>query len=118
MFESARWKLTAWYLAIIMAISILFSFVIYAGINNEFRRFERMELRLQDGRDVPLPSFVRPQRIVRPDPKIIQQARERFIVTLGLVNMLIFWLAGLAGYFLAGRTLRPIKHMVDEQNRF
>jgi len=35
-----------------------------------------------------------------------------------LVNGIIFVLAGAAGYFLAGRTLRPIKRMVDEQNQF
>jgi signal transduction histidine kinase len=30
----------------------------------------------------------------------------------------IFVVTGAAGYFLAGRTLRPIKEMVDEQRRF
>jgi signal transduction histidine kinase len=28
------------------------------------------------------------------------------------------FLSALSGYFLAGRTLRPIKNMLDEQNRF
>ena len=32
--------------------------------------------------------------------------------------MIILLLSALSGYFLAGRTLRPIKNMLDEQNRF
>ena len=34
------------------------------------------------------------------------------------VNVIILFLSALSGYFLAGRTLRPIKNMIDEQNRF
>ncbi len=33
-------------------------------------------------------------------------------------NGAMFVLAGMAGYFLAGRTLKPIENMVDEQKRF
>ena len=39
-------------------------------------------------------------------------------MTLLFINGSIFIFAGGAGYFLAGRTLRPIKVMIDEQNQF
>ncbi|HVZ67649.1 MAG TPA: ATP-binding protein [Patescibacteria group bacterium] len=124
MFENARLKLTAYYLAIIMLVSIFFSSAIYLSVTNEFRRFERIQIRAEqdfkDGVIVPPPSNTKnfAFRIGKPDPEFINAARARILLTLGFINLGIFGLAGAAGYFLAGRTLRPIKKMVDEQNRF
>lgn len=120
LFESARFKLTAWYLLIIMAISILFSFVIYEGVNSEFVQFERLqqirEERIELG--LPLPRITRyiPPSLL--NPAVIADARSRLITRLVFINLGIFVLAGAAGYFLAGRTLKPIEEMVEEQNRF
>ena len=109
MFERARLKLTAWYLLIIMLVSGLFSLMIYTNINREFARIENFQRSRQAER-----------RILRlpPDPELIKEARERIISFLVLVNLAIFGIAGLAGYLLAGKTLKPIKDMVDEQGRF
>src|SRR3990167_9179975 len=90
MFNNARIKLTAWYLLIIMLISMAFSLVIYRVLTGEFERFERLyrfriERRFSQG-NIPPPGIL--------------------IISGGL------------GYLLAGRTLRPIKEMMDEQNRF
>ncbi len=119
MFEDARIKLTAWYLVIIMTISGLFSFVIYHNINNEFRRFEKLSELMQKERVVFDGPFRRlqlpPSRI---DLATIREARRRLVTALGLINIAILGIAGTAGYFLAGRTLRPIRSMVDEQNQF
>jgi two-component system, OmpR family, sensor histidine kinase CiaH len=117
MFHSARIKLTAWYLLIITIVSMIFTVIIYSGINSELERFdhlqrlrqERMERRY---RNVPrqfLPTY---------DPGVVSDARRRLILTLAFINLGILAFSGAAGYFLAGRTLRPIKEMVDEQNRF
>ena len=48
MFERARIRLTAWYLGIIMLISLFFSVAIYRGVTNEFERFGHMRIRLHD----------------------------------------------------------------------
>lgn len=111
MFENARLKLTAWYLVIIMAISITFSFAIYTGINAEFTRFERMHIRIQEEikEGTILPHDDHFVRIGKPDTAFIAEARQRVIMVLGLINLAILFLAGTAGHFLAGRTLRPIK---------
>ena len=122
MFEKARLKLTAWYLVIIMTISLLFSFAVYSSITFEFRKFEKMHVKIQeeirDGVIVPPPSGNHFFKIGRPDPKFIEESRKRLLVNLGLLNIMILVFSGAAGYFLAGRTLRPIQKMVDEQNRF
>jgi two-component system, OmpR family, sensor histidine kinase CiaH len=118
MFQEARIKLTSWYLLIIMFISIVFSLVIYAGINSELGRFERLqELRLRREQQLMIPAPLPPE-IHGLDNQSIAAARMRLTFTLVIINIGIFGIAGLSGYFLAGRTLRPIKEMVDEQNRF
>lgn len=121
MFESARVKLTVWYLVIIMAISVLFSVVIFARINSDLTRFEKIQVRFQQDleqgriREFPGPRPAPPQRL---NPGDIREARTQLILVLTIINLAILAAAGALGYFLAGRTLRPIKEMVDEQNRF
>ena len=125
MFKSARIKLTVWYLLIIMIISISFSTFIYLGSTREFDRVLRIqEYRIQhpelqqiiiqrpiwQSDDVPLS--------VHPDSQVISEARNRIAEELVVINLIILVFSSFAGFFLAGRTLRPIKNMVDEQNRF
>lgn len=116
MFERTRVKLTAWYLVIIMAISLLFSMVIYSMVNADFVRFERIQIRMQqDIEDGIIPAPPRYRGINLED---IHEARMRLVATLGFINLIILVSAGGAGYFLAGRTLKPIKDSMDEQRRF
>ncbi len=116
MFRSARIKLTAWYLLIIMLISLAFSMVIYRGLTLELDRIERgQRLREQQSyQNIPRP----PAPSFRLDPEVLEESRQRIRLTLLAINLAILGLSGVAGYFLAGRTLKPIKNMVDEQNRF
>ncbi len=120
MFENARIKLTAWYLGIIMLVSILFSVVIYTGINAELERIEHMQLRFQEDLEEGIipPSNIRIERTLKADPAVIKAARARLLTILGLINLAILGISGGAGYFLAGRTLKPIREMVEEQKRF
>jgi len=52
------------------------------------------------------------------DNELAQWAKLRALEALLGINIIILFLSALSGYFLAGRTLRPIKNMIDEQNRF
>jgi signal transduction histidine kinase len=112
-FQSARIKLTAWYLLIIMLISSLFSIVIYNGATRELQRFMIRIQRRQIPVNQPPPGFRPPITIEE-----IEEAKMRILFTLVGINVGIFLVAGGAAYFLAGRTLLPIKKMLDEQNRF
>lgn len=125
MFKSARIKLTVWYLVIIMAISVSFSVVIFNFWSNEINRYARaqrinIERRLLEGNFLPpgIHFQVPVAQIKIVDPELIEEARRRVVVILVLVNGGILVIAGGLGYLLAGRTLKPIKEMVDEQNRF
>jgi two-component system sensor histidine kinase CiaH len=118
MFQSARVKLTAWYLLIITLISFLFSFVIYSDINHELERFKHFqEVRLErEKKGTPLRSTRNESPSV--DLEMVISAQNRLKLILVLVNIGILGVSGFAAYFLAGRTLKPIKEMVEEQNRF
>lgn len=127
MFDRARLKLTGFYLLIIMLISISFSFFIYRFLTSEINRALNMEKLHQMGVYYPAKRFIffndndtvtKGIVITPPSTEILEEAKQRILYILIAVNLGIFCLSGAAGYFLAGRTLRPIKQMVDEQNRF
>lgn len=116
MFRSARIKLTAWYLLVIMLISFSFSMVIYRGLTSELNRVEamqrlRLERRFPDRRGENLAPFYL-------DPELVAETKERIIMILAVINLSILGASAAAGYFLAGRTLKPISEMVEEQSRF
>lgn len=122
MFHSARLQLTGWYLLIIMCISIAFSMVIYRFLMLEVQRFSaiqrfRIEQKLQESLGY-IPSTPGRRIILTTDPDLEEEVRTRIIVTLAVVNGGILIISGILGYMLAGRTLRPIQDMMDEQNRF
>jgi signal transduction histidine kinase len=124
MFGKARLKLTAWYLLIIMLISISFSAIIYKVGMVELNRFSYLQkLRVEkhlDGKEfTPPKSRFRdsPPRILT-DPELIEETKRRLISFLAMVNGGILVISGGLAYFLAGKTLKPIKDMVDEQNQF
>ncbi len=124
MFESARLKLTLWYLLIIMLISLCFSMVIYGLLSREVERFAslqrvRLEKRFQDvyvfqpGAQQPNPVLV-----TISEEDLVQDLKQRLINILIVVNSTIFIVSGGISYLFAGKTLRPIKDMVNEQHRF
>jgi len=133
MFRSARIKLTAWYLLIIMVISVFFSLLVYRGLISELQRGLRVQVmrnmshieRSERAGEVPPHEFFQRSPIQRGlwvvppfDSQVFEDAKRRIALHLVYVNLGILGISGLAGYFLAGRTLRPIEMMLDEQRRF
>ena len=126
MFHIARIKLTAWYLLIIMCVSLSFSVVIYKVLTREVERFARAQrFRIEH----PLPSnFTPPGEIMESgyttnnrstiDPDLIAETNTRIIWSLFTLNGIIIIISGGLSYFLAGRTLDPIRVMLEEQNQF
>lgn len=124
MFHSARIKLTLWYLLIIMIISVSFSGAIYRILHMEIERFTksqrfRIERQMKEGviimPDARMPAGLLPMLT---DPELIQDVQNRLLLNLIMVNGGIFIIAGALGYLLAGKTLKPIQNMLDEQNQF
>lgn len=105
-FDHARTKLTIYYLAIIMAISLFFSVIIYQGATSELARIENRQKAIR-----PNPMFVIA-------PEIVEETKSRIFFSLLTLNLIILGVSGLSGYFLSGKTLEPISKMIDEQKNF
>lgn len=114
MFESATVKLTLWYVAIVMAISVSFSTVIYAIATHEIDR----GLHWQSERIIDrFPGLVErnPRLVISPEA---DPSNKRLLGRLIVLNLLMLIGSGLASYWLARRTLEPIEQAHRQQKRF
>jgi len=122
MFEAARMKLTAWYVVIIFLVSVLFSVAFYQLSTRELsrltQRIERFEATTAD-------SLLRPGMRNGPGPMAdlprleeLRDIQQRLLFRLVLINLVILAGTAAGGYFLAGKTLKPIQEMMQKQNTF
>lgn len=118
MFQSATVKLTAWYLAILMAISLIFSVAIYQITFRELN--VRLENLQQGIMELDLDFITNPAPVTSNQVRLTQsqQASEQMILTLFYVNLFILIGGGVGSYLLARRTLRPIERAHEAQSRF
>lgn len=123
MFQSATLKLTAWYLAILMTISITFSIVIYQINSREISfRLENLQDTLIENSGSPIPSqYSELLSTYGPNSPLSTEANQasgHMILSLFYINIVILAAGGLGSYFLARRTLRPIEEAHEAQSRF
>lgn len=117
MFQSATFRLTLWYLAIIMAISILFSVVIYGTSEQELRQsYHRESMIYQLGPGFRLNLNDNLGNATPED--LFNDAKTRLKLNLVIINAGILILAGGASFVLARRTLSPIEAALEAQGRF
>lgn len=115
MFKRARIKLTVLYLGIIMTISLCFSLFIYRMVSSELQgRLFAIERRLELRQRGFLPPPGQDQFFLED----IQETEAKVLLVLVYTNLVILVLSSVAGYLLAGITLRPIENAMDEQKRF
>lgn len=118
MFRSATLKLTGWYLAILMSISIIFSFAIYQvafhELNVRLENFQRVIGELNF-------NLVQPITISSSDQFRIDESEEasrQMILSLVYVNLFILVGGGVGSFLLARRTLQPIERSHEAMSRF
>ena len=116
--HSAAVKLTLWYLAIIMGLSLIFSFSLYRISTFELGRgFRRQALFFNQLRPaprlLPLPPNLERERLAS-----LEEGRDRLRNDLVIFNLAVLVLGGAASYLLARWTLQPIEDAMEGQNRF
>jgi len=130
MFRSARIKLTAFYLIVLATICVIFSIVVYRIAIEEVKRglhlqtlrmiakpFSRGYISTKEGpQSIAIVSL--DKTLEDTEERIFSEIRTRILLVLIAIDLGIIALAGLASYFLAGKTLAPIETMVDDQKRF
>jgi len=137
MFESARIKLTIWYMLIVLAVSALFSFGVYRITTNELKQnlsiqaFRMMPRNQQDALLNRYPQLAdlllsrernwfgsRPTIGILIDEVLYSEGKHRIALQLIFINTFIVMTAAIVSYFLSGRTLAPIASVMEEQKRF
>lgn len=113
MFRAAVLKLTAWYLGIVIAISLAFSAAIFHVSYSE------VGLRLANYRtaiveDSQLPVNVADALLKNQS----EQAAMQLLMMLIYLNIIIVVAGGIGSYLLARRTLDPIEQAHEAQSRF
>jgi len=113
MFRAAVLKLTAWYLGIVIAISLAFSAAIFHVSYSE------VSLRLANYRTAIIEDTQLPINVAN---AILQnqseQAALQLLMMLVYLNIIIFVVGGVGSYLLARRTLDPIEEAHEAQSRF
>lgn len=114
MFRSAALRLTVWYLAIIMVISLIFSVSLYY--------VSRQDLQHNVNRQI---SYF--NNLIGPDEsgdfgllrqRQLNQDLRDLKASLAVFNILVLLAGGAASYWLARRTLDPIEEALNLQTRF
>jgi two-component system sensor histidine kinase CiaH len=113
MFRSATFKLTMWYLALVVAISMMFSVVLYKVSTGE----------LADGLHSQTERIFNQYPVFDDSPLLKstpydERGDHRILDKLVFINVVVFFMAGFASYWLARRTLEPIEHAHEQQKRF
>jgi signal transduction histidine kinase len=114
MFHSAALKLTIWYLAIIMAISLVFSLSLYKVSSADLGRNVNRQVGYFSNLLAPGESIN--YRHLR--DRQLNEDLGHLRANLALFNLLVLASGGAASYWLARRTLEPIEQALDSQTRF
>lgn len=114
MFHSAAVKLTLWYLAIIMAISLVFSLALYSVSSNDLGHNINRQVRYFN--DLLAPDQSNAYGVLRSHQ--LDQDLSHLRDNLVLFNIVVLICGGVASYWLARRTLSPIEEALDAQTRF
>jgi signal transduction histidine kinase len=114
MFKTATSKLTAWYLGIVMVISLGFSIVVYHFAVNELN-FGLNHQTERIGRQFPMFNN---NPILQVHDNDVNVGAHHILLQLAYFNVLVLAGAGFASYWLARRTLEPIEAAHERQKRF
>ena len=114
MFHSAALKLTTWYLAIIMSLSIIFSLALYGVSSADLGHSANRQVSYYNGflspYDLNNYSLIRQKELDQDESHL----RNRLI----WLNVVVLVTGGMVSYALARRTLEPIEEALESQKRF
>ncbi|MFZ1250547.1 MAG: HAMP domain-containing sensor histidine kinase [Candidatus Microsaccharimonas sp.] len=111
--KQRKTHLAATYLAIIMALSLVFSGLIFAITTSQLDR-PLPPARLDSG-------FMReevPSQVQAQIDERTNQTKQSLVYSLLALNILMLGAGGVFSYILAGKTLKPIEEALEAQSRF
>ena len=112
LFHSATLRLTAWYMAILIVLCLLFSTIVFGIASREFERA------VGPPRPGEVSLFIQSSSLYELRQARINESRQRLIGNLILFNIITIAAGGITSYLLARRTLQPIEEALHAQSRF
>lgn len=104
-FLQTRLKLTAFYTVVVLLIMVIFSVLVYGLFAQDIA--SNVEYESKDNAN---------EAII--EVRIIDKAKDRLQTILIIVDSVIIILVSGLGYYLAGKTLRPIEKSLEQQKKF
>lgn len=118
-FNSTKIRLTGLYLAIIMFVTVSFSFFIFSQVNEATKHAMQIQKKKIEKQFAQVPPEFRKQIFLESyQTEALLEIRENVLYNLIVVNLTILVVSASLGYYLAGKTLKPIEEMVAKQKRF
>ena len=112
MFTKASFKLAAWYVAILMSLSLMLSVWVYNETVDEVKHSLDNQLRQS------VISLLPRRDAIEILNQQLAESKVRIAFRLVLMNVGVLTLGSLVSYGLARRTLQPIESAMEAQNRF
>ncbi len=118
MFQSAVFKLTAWYVGALVFVCLLFSVPIYTVTSARLQRGAVSQTEFVRQLPAPFEDEVYVPRLERLRDKQLADDRHQLLLSLFLINAGIIGIGAYASYLFARRTLHPIEKAHAAQVRF
>lgn len=119
MFKSATLKLTGWYLALVMGLSLAFSFVLYhSSVGSLQSSFDHQRVAIRDQYQSYYGVPPSPYDLDALQSREVSRAEQQLIANLTLANIGVLLVGGAASFYMARRTLEPIEQALEAQTRF
>jgi two-component system sensor histidine kinase CiaH len=117
MFQSATVRLTTIYVGILFCICLIFNIALYQVLAHELTR----NFSIQNDFFVNRPrfeSFIRDPEALKFRNEQLRGGKRHIMLQLFYIDLALLGAGGVASYYLARRTLRPIEESHDAQIRF
>ena len=119
MFQSATIKLTAWYLALMMGLSLAFSVVLYnSSAETLIAAYNHQRTAIRQQLYTSLGFKATPGDVDELRDTEISAGQQQLLANLTLANIGVLIVGGVASFYLARRTLRPLEETLEAQARF
>lgn len=112
LFTSATLKLAGWYLLILMAVSLLFSVIIFQVARSEV---ESRLSHIMEQREFVAQYFLAPPLTQQEQ---LNNSTTNLLISLVYINVIVLLAGGAGAYLLARHTLKPIEEAHRSQSRF
>lgn len=117
MFQSAVNKLTAWYVAALIVVVLIFSLLIFGIASNRLERSSRRQNEIFQ--QIPNgPGGVLPPESSQRRQRVVEEERQQLLLQIIFIDIAVVAIGAIASYYFARRTIWPIEEAHNAQARF